>query len=133
MARTEIDMLAGVPLFAGLPGRTLRRVVKQMGDHHFSEGARIVAEGSRGETMFVLVEGSARVVRGGRTLRRLGPGDFFGEIALFDRRARSASVVAAEPTRCLVLHRQDLRTILAEEPGIAWSLLETLAHRLRGD
>jgi CRP-like cAMP-binding protein len=127
------DVLARIPLFVGLSKRSLRRVRRQMTDHRFDEGAVMVREGSRGETMFALVEGSARVVRQGRTLRRLGPGDVFGEIALFDRRPRSASVVAAEPVRALVLHRGDLRAIIEEEPTIAWTLLETMAGRLRGD
>jgi CRP-like cAMP-binding protein len=132
--RRRIDQdIARVPLFTGLSTSSLRRVVRRMTDHEFREGVALVKEGSRGETMFVLVEGSAKVVRHGRTLRRLGPGDVFGEIALFDRRPRSASVVAAEPVRALVLHRGDLRAILEEEPQIAWTLLETMAGRLRGD
>jgi CRP-like cAMP-binding protein len=130
---TGIESLAQVPLFADLTKRSLRRVLRQMNEHRYAPGARIVTEGTRGETMFVLLEGTARVTRGGRSLRRLGPGEFFGEIALLDRRPRSASVVAIEPVRTLALHRHDLRTFLAEEPQIGWSLLETLAHRLRGD
>ena len=102
-------------------------------EHDYGEGAAIVRQVTRGETVFVLLEGTARVVRGGRTVARLSPGDFFGEIAVLDRRPRTADVVATAPVKVLVLHRDDLKAILADEPQAAWALLEALAGRLRGD
>ena len=81
----------------------------------------------------MLTDGKARVQKGNRTVARLSPGDFFGEIAVLDRRPRTANVVADSPVTCLVLHREDLRKVLAEEPQIAWSMLIALASRLRGD
>ena len=73
------------------------------------------------------------MVRGGRTLRKMGPGDYLGEVALFDRRPRTASVIADSDVRCVALHREDLRKLLADEPKAGWKLLESLAGRLRGD
>jgi CRP/FNR family transcriptional regulator, cyclic AMP receptor protein len=133
MAETPLQILAHVPMLAGLSKRQLRRLLDRTSEHEYPEGARIVRQGGRGETVFVLMDGTARVVRGGRTVARLSPGDFFGEIAVLDRRPRTADVVAASPVKCLVLHRDDLKDILEAEPQAAWALLETLAGRLRGD
>jgi CRP-like cAMP-binding protein len=127
------EALAEVPMFAFLPKRHLRRIARQMLDYEFEAGRTIVRQGENGETLFVLLEGRARVVRGGRAVARLRPGDFFGELAVLDDRPRTASVVADSPVRCVVLHRDELRKILAEEPRAAWALLRAMAGRLRGD
>jgi CRP-like cAMP-binding protein len=81
--------------------------------------------------MFVLLEGRARVVQSGRTVARFGPGDFFGEISLLDGEPRSASVVAEDPVRCLVLDGRDFGDALAREPLIAIRILREMAGRLR--
>ena len=133
MTEANLKILAGVPMLSGLSRRQLRGVLDRMSEHDYKEGASMVRQGTRGETLFLLTEGSAKVVRGGRTVTKLSPGDFFGEIAVLDRRPRTASVVAASPVKVLVLHREDLRDILAAEPQAAWALLEALAARLRGD
>ncbi len=133
MADPRIDALTNVPLFAGLPMRHLRSLVRGAVDYSYAQGNEVVQEGREGETLFVILEGRARAVRRGRTLRRLSPGDHFGEIALLDRRPRSATVVAETPLRCMVLHREDLRKLIAREPKAAWALLVSLASRLRGD
>ncbi len=133
MKEARLQTLARVPILASLSRRQLRRVLARTSEHDYGEGATIVRQATQGETVFVLIEGTARVVRGGRTVARLSPGDFFGEIAVLDRRPRTANVVATSPVKVLVLHRDDLRAILEEEPQAAWALLEALAGRLRGD
>jgi CRP-like cAMP-binding protein len=133
MKEARLQTLARVPILAGLSRRQLRRVLARTSEHDYREGATIVRQGARGETVFVLIDGTARVVREGRTVARLSPGDFFGEIAVLDRRPRTANVVATSPVKVLVLHRDDLRAILEEEPQAAWALLEALAGRLHGD
>jgi CRP-like cAMP-binding protein len=133
MKEARLQTLGRVPVLAGLSRRQLRRLVARTSEHEYPEGAAIVRQGTRGETVFVLLEGTARVVRGGRTVTRLSPGDFFGEIAVLDRRPRTADVLAAEHVKVLVLHRDDLKAILEDEPQAAWALLEALAGRLRGD
>jgi CRP/FNR family transcriptional regulator, cyclic AMP receptor protein len=133
MAETPLAAVAKIPLFAGVPKRHLRTILKRMGEYEYENGATILKDARQGEVLFLLLEGSARVVRAGRTVARLGPGDFFGEIAVLDRRPRTASVIATSPVRCLTLHRDDLREVIAGEPEVAWSLLEGLASRLRGD
>lgn len=127
------EVLANVPLFSTLSKRHLRRIVKGTLDYHYRAGRALLQEGAEGETLFVILEGTARVIRRGRTVARIGPGDFFGEIAVLNKRARTATVVADSPTRCLVLHREELRRILADEPRAAWVMLGTLASRIRGD
>ena len=133
MANARLQSLAKIPLFARVPKRHLRSILKRTGEYERDKGATIIRDARHGEVLFVLLDGSARVVRAGRTVARLGPGDFFGEIAVLDRRPRTASVVATSPVRFLTLHRDDLREIAAKEPEVAWSLLEGLASRLRGD
>jgi CRP-like cAMP-binding protein len=133
VAEALTEALAKVPLFAGLSRRDLRKVLEQTSEYEYQPGDVVVKDRAPGQTLFVLVQGKARVVKGNRTVARLGPGDFFGEIAVLDRRPRTASVVADSPLTCLVLHREDLRKVLTEEPQVAWSMLEALAVRLRGD
>ena len=128
-----LEALARIPLFPSLSKRDLGRIRKGMLDYHYPAGRTIVREGDRGETLFVVLVGNARVVRGGRTLARLGPGDFFGEIAVLDKRPRTASVIADSEVRCLVLHREELRKVLADQPRAAWNMLAELAGRVRGD
>jgi CRP-like cAMP-binding protein len=133
VADARLAAVAKIPLFARVPQRHLRSVLKRMSEYEYEDGAVILKEARQGEVLFVLVDGSARVVRGGRTVTRLGSGDFFGEIAVLDRRPRTASVIATSPVRCLTLHRDDLRQVIAGEPEVAWALLGGLASRLRGD
>lgn len=132
MADTRLAALARIPLFARIPKRHLRNILERMGEYEYERGATILKEARQGEVLFLLLDGAARVVRAGRTVARLAPGDFFGEIGVLDRRPRTASVIATSRVRCLTLHRDDLREIIAKEPEVAWSLLEGLASRLRG-
>jgi len=133
MAADRTAALAHVPLFAHLSKRQLRGVLAQTSEYDYDQGDVIVKNGTLGHTLFVLIDGKARVVKNNRTVTRLSPGEFFGEIAVLDRRPRTASVVADSQVTCLVLHREDLRKVLAEEPQIAWLMLSALASRLRGD
>jgi CRP-like cAMP-binding protein len=133
MADPRLAALAEIPLFSRVPKRHLKTILERMGQYDYEKGATILKNARQGEVLYLLLEGSARVVRGGRTVAKLGPGDFFGEIAVLDRRPRTATVTATSPVKCLTLHRDVLREVLEEEPAVAWSLLEELASRLRGD
>lgn len=130
MAR-GVDVLAGVPLFEGLSERHRRKVRRAMSEYAYEPGAAIVRQGDPGQILFLVLEGRAKVVRGGRTVAHLDPGQVFGEIAVLDARPRTADVLAETPTRCLLLHRADLRALMLAEPKIAWNLLTTVAGRLR--
>lgn len=131
MADPRLQRLAKVPLFRSLNQRHLRKILKGTLDYVYEPGEALVHQDDEGQTMFVILKGRARVVRSGRTLARLKAGDFFGEIGMLDGRPRTASVVADSEVHCLVLHRDRLKEILAEEPKAAWTLLEELATRLR--
>jgi CRP/FNR family cyclic AMP-dependent transcriptional regulator len=130
---SAIESLSGVPLFANLSARQLRKVVRSATEDSYEAGSTIVAEGGRTETLFVILEGSAKVVRDGRTVARRNAGDVFGEISMIDGRRRAASVIADTPMRCLVLYHDGLRKLVMEDPKMAWSLLETLARWIRDD
>jgi CRP-like cAMP-binding protein len=131
MARGATEALARSPLFADLSQRDLRRVARATEVYDYPDGRTIVREGTRSEGFFVILDGQARVSRGGRTIRRLGPGDFFGEIGLLDGGPRTATVVAAGPLRALVLLRKEFRTLLMDEPKVAYRVLRGSVRRLR--
>jgi CRP/FNR family cyclic AMP-dependent transcriptional regulator len=123
--------LSKAPLFSDLPKRHLRSVGRVAWVREFPEGARIVKEGSLDSAFFVILEGRARVVRDDRTIARLRPGDFFGEISLLDQGPRTATVVADSSLRCLTLAGQDFRQIMEREPRLAVNIAAGLARRLR--
>jgi CRP/FNR family cyclic AMP-dependent transcriptional regulator len=124
------SVLASVPLFASLPPRHLRRLAEVTAVTNFDEGDDIVREGASGSVLYVIAEGEAKVVRAGRTIARLKPGQFFGELSVLAGTPRTASVVAAMPTRCVTMSSRNLRTVLLDEPAIAVRILEHVAGRL---
>jgi CRP-like cAMP-binding protein len=126
-----VEALRQVPLFAELSGRQLRKVAQMTAEHRCDAGDVVVREGGRTGTLFVILEGEATVVREERTIARLGAGEFFGELSMIDGRPRVASVVAETPLECLVLRHDDLRKLVQGDPRMAWSLVHTLASRLR--
>ena len=91
----------------------------------------IAREGEIGTGFFVVVDGAVRVVRDGKTIATLGPGDFFGELSVLDGRPRNASVIADGPTTCLALPTWDFEAVLREEPSVTLAILRELAGRLR--
>src|SRR2546425_361841 len=101
MARRDADLLARVPLFAALPKRHLRSVAGIAKEERFAEKAEIAREGRPGDDFYVILAGQARVLRKGKTINRLMPGDFFGEIALLDGGPRTASVIAETPLQVM--------------------------------
>jgi len=131
LGKRGTDLLARVPLFAGLSRRHVRTLADRADQVEFRPGEVIVAEGMRGGAFFVIVEGEARVTRGKRTLTTLRPGDFFGELALLDGGERTASVVAATPMLSIRIFKRAFDRLIAEEPGVAARMLSVLAGRVR--
>jgi CRP-like cAMP-binding protein len=123
--------LAQAPLFAALSKRQLRSLAKTTAVVAYKEGADVVKQGAVQSTFYVLLEGRAKVVRSGRTVAHLTPGDFFGEISVLDRGPRTASVVAETPLRCLSLAGGDLATFLQSDVPVALRILRQMASRLR--
>jgi len=130
IARRE-KALASVPLFAGIPKRHLRSIAKLTAVPSFEPDAAIVKEGSTGSLFFVILEGGANVLRGGKVIGRLRPGDYFGEISLLDPGPRTATVIATERTICLNLAGADFRDVLLQEPKLALNVMRSLARRVR--
>jgi CRP/FNR family transcriptional regulator, cyclic AMP receptor protein len=97
----------------------------------FGAGQVVVSEGTAGNAFFAIVEGTARVVRRGRTVARLGSGDFFGELALLDGGARTASVIAETSTVCIRIFKRSFDRLIADEPAVSARILSALATRLR--
>lgn len=133
MPASASEALSAIPLFSRLPVRQLRKLLRSVAEHRYEPGTTIVREGGRTATLFIVLEGEAKVVRNGRTISRRRPGEFFGEISMIDGRPRAASVIAETPTRCLVLEQGSLKKLVKTEPSVAWALLESLATRLRGE
>jgi len=130
-----LSLLQGVPLFAGLSKRHLRRIAAAADEVRFRDGRVIVEAGVPGTTFFVIVDGGAKVYRSkvptGRAAARLGPGDFFGELALLDGGPRTATVVADGDSVTLRLSRSAFRSTVAREPTVSLSIMAELASRLR--
>lgn len=131
-----IKLLAQVPLFEGLSRSHLEQVADLAQEVSYGSGRMIVKTGTPGVAFYVILEGQAKVLKGKIATARgeatLGPGDFFGELALLDGGPRSASVVAASTLSTIRIERAPFRRMLKDEPEIALKLLEAMAKRMRG-
>jgi CRP-like cAMP-binding protein len=126
----QMELLRRAPLFEGLPKGHLRAIAEVSAARRFPPGKELVVQGAAGSVFFVIVEGTAKVVRNGRTVKRLEAGDFFGEMSVLTKAPRSAGVVAESALRCLTLSNSDLRAVLLREPAIAVRMLTKMAERL---
>jgi len=129
-------LLRGVPLFNELTEHDLERIARVAVPRSYPAGTVILREGDPGDTCYVLRGGRARVTRqhaDGRsiTLTNLGPGEIFGELAMFGGEVRSATVEAVDEVRAVALLAADLKRLLSEHPEIAVKLLGALSERLR--
>jgi CRP/FNR family transcriptional regulator, cyclic AMP receptor protein len=130
--KPEAARLRALPLFADLDDEECERLSGWIEEQHVEAGRELTPEGAAGYTFFVVEEGSAEVRRDGEAIRDLGPGDFFGEIAILDGGRRTASVVAGSPMRLLVIFGADFRRLETELPGVAAAVKATMDERLRG-
>lgn len=124
-------LVSGCRLFGGLDAAGVAAVAAAAIEVEFAPERVIAREGEIGTGLFLIAEGSVRVVRDGRVIARLGQGEFFGELSVLDGAPRNASVVADEPTTLLALATWDAERVLRERPGVALALLRVLAARLR--
>jgi CRP-like cAMP-binding protein len=128
---TKADALARCPFFAGLSRRDLLELAKASEDMEVEEGKVLTREGQSGSEFFVIVDGEVSVTKNGQEIRTLGPGDFFGEIALLEDTPRTATVVAKTPLRFFVLTRRSFRSLLAHQPALEQKVLAALEERVR--
>ena len=130
-AREWTNMLATVPLFAGLTRRHLSKVAATAQISRFHDGTAIVRTGDPGDALYVVLDGEVSVRRPGLPSLSLGNGSFFGELALLDDGARTATVVALGPVVSLTITRSRFLKLIRAEPTIAVAVLKEVAGRLR--
>lgn len=123
--------LEEIPLFSRLKQKHLKLVAQQSKTVSFESGASICTEGESGVGMHVIAEGQVKISVGGREIRQMGPGAFFGEVALLDGGPRSATVVAESDVVTVSIPFWNFRNLLNEHPEIAVAMLEEAAKRLR--
>ena len=131
MAEAPVELLQRVPLFADFERGDLQRLARSFKERTFPAGTTVAGEGRTGAGFFVIENGEASVSVRGADRGKLGPGDYFGEIALIDEGARSATVTADSDLRCYGLTSWEFRPLVEGNASIAWKLLETMAKRLR--
>jgi pyruvate,water dikinase len=131
MQGAPTSVLRRVPLFAGLTNGELREIARLFKERRFEAGVTVIQEGSGGAAFFVIESGEAKVLIGGKENTTLGPGDYFGEIALFDEGARMATIVATSDMLCYGLTYWDFRPLVEANGVIGWKLLQRMATLLR--
>ncbi|MFI5421088.1 MAG: cyclic nucleotide-binding domain-containing protein [Nitrososphaerales archaeon] len=125
-----IQYLKNVPLFSALNDKTIKAIIRDSREVNYPSGKVILREGEQSVVFHVILSGGVEIVKKGKHLSQLGSGEFFGEMGLFTGEARSADVIAIEPTRCLALTAWSFRSFLRHNPSIAFEVIRTLALRL---
>jgi CRP/FNR family transcriptional regulator, cyclic AMP receptor protein len=123
------QQLKEVPFFSGLSKKQLSRIGQQVDEIDVSSGKELARQGEFGQEFFVIVEGTADVVRDGARLAELGPGDFFGEMALLEEDRRTATVRATTPMRVLVMTRQSFRSLDQAMPDVHSAVSAAIKER----
>lgn len=131
MAGIPVDVLRRVPLFADLSKREAQQIARLFKERRFAEGETVVREGSGGAAFFFIDSGEATVSVDGKQRPPLKPGDYFGEIALIDEGARTATITASSELVCYGLTYWDFRPLVQKNGAIGWKLLQSLAKKLR--
>jgi CRP-like cAMP-binding protein len=131
VAAPSLDLIRGVPLFAEADDRFLERLASEFMARTYAPGEVIAEEGETGRTFIVIESGQVTVTVRGQTVGQLGPGEAFGEMALIDKSARSATVTADTEVRGYQLPVWSFRPLVESHPEMVWALLEALAQRVR--
>jgi CRP/FNR family cyclic AMP-dependent transcriptional regulator len=132
MARdSKLEHLAQVRLFSACTKKELALLGKATDEVSVPAGREVVTEGTIGHEFFLILEGSASVIRNGKKIATLGPGQYFGEMALLDKGVRTATVKTDTPSTLLVLGQREFSGVLDEVPALAHKLLISMAARLR--
>jgi CRP/FNR family transcriptional regulator, cyclic AMP receptor protein len=126
----KVELIKRAPLFWNCSKRELQQIAQIADEIDLREGKEMTRQGDRGREFFVLLEGDADVIKDGRSINRLGSGDFFGEIALVSDTPRTATVIATSPVRALVITDRSFRRLMEDQPEIQGKVLAALAARL---
>jgi CRP/FNR family cyclic AMP-dependent transcriptional regulator len=127
VATEAVELLKRVPIFEGLENRELERIAGSMKQRTFRAGDTVTTEGQGGVGFFVIEDGRARVTIAGDERRHLGPGDYFGEVALLTDRPRTATITAESDLRCYGMTSWDFKPLVESHGSIAWKLLQAMA------
>jgi len=125
------ELLTKVPLFSACTKKEIDLIDRRTETVNVPEGKVLITEGAAGAEFFIIVTGAATVSRHGQEVAQLGPGDYFGDLALLDRAPRNATVTTTTPSELVVLGQREFAGLVDEVPGFANKLLAGLAHRLR--
>jgi CRP-like cAMP-binding protein len=131
VAGPSVDLLKKVPLFAGLDKKELDAIASSMRERRFKAGDTVTQEGAGGVGFFVVQEGQADVNVGGESKGSVGPGDYFGEIALINESPRTATLTASTDMVCYGMTPWDFRPLVESNSTIAWKLLTAMAEKMR--
>ena len=126
----KIDLIRKVPPFARCSRAELKEIALLADEIDLHEGKEMTRQGAPGREFFVLLDGTADVKKNRRRVNTLGPGDFFGEIALVSREPRTATVIATSPVRALVITDRSFRRLLDDAPKVQTKVMEAMAQRL---
>ena len=128
-----VDLLAGVPMLASLDRKHLQSLARDFTERTFPAGSVVVREGDEhGIGFFVVAEGEGTVTIDGNQVAKVGPGSYFGEVALISDRVRTATVTATTDLHCLVMTFWDFRAFVRGDAEVAWKLLEHVGGLLHG-
>lgn len=125
------EVLSTVPLFSMLSKRDVAKLAREARERTFPAGTVLTDEEDFGTIFTVIIDGRATVSVEGAPVRTLGPGEFFGEMALIDHDRRSATVKAETDLQCLMLTQWVFRPFALDHPELAWALLELMVARVR--
>ena len=129
----KVELIRHAPLFAHVSKRQLAQIAQIADEIDLREGKEMTTQGTRGREFFVLLEGNADVKKNGRRINTLGPGDFFGEIALVSDTPRTATVIATSSVRALVITDRAFKRLMTDSPEIQERVLSALAARIAPD
>ncbi len=124
-ARAALD-----PLLAVLDRKGLEQVLRTAREQHYAAGQTVVREGDPATVLYLIVSGHAAVEQEGRRVGGMGPGEFFGELALIEEHGRTATVVAEDELDCLLISAWEFRASLEEHPQMAIPMLNAIIARL---
>jgi CRP-like cAMP-binding protein len=131
VAEVSAASLERVPLLSSLPESDRDAIARLFTERTFAPGETVMKEGADAAAFYLIVSGTATVTVGGAFRRTLGPGEHFGEIALIDGRARTATVTADGELVCQGITLWDFQPLVQRNPTMAWTLLQTMAGLLR--
>jgi CRP/FNR family cyclic AMP-dependent transcriptional regulator len=133
MSDPKVDMLRKVPLFAHCSASSLESAASNTDEVDVIAGRTLIRQGEPSDTFYVLLDGEADVAIDGKSRRKMGPGDFFGEISMLDRGPATATVTTTRPSRMMVMSHMQFRDAIKGNQDLLIQVLASVAERLRAD